>query len=100
MRDLLSEARVHRRALLGAAVAFAAAPALAAGAPFFKRRNLPLGVQLYTLGDISKTLDESLGQVAAIGYRTVELAGYYGRSPAELRQALDRAGLRCTSSHG
>jgi len=90
---------LDRRAVFAAAAMFAAAPALARGAPFFRRHSLPIGLQLYTLGDISKSLDETLAKVAAIGFRTVELAGYYGRTPAELRHALDRAGLRCTSSH-
>lgn len=100
MRNILSETSFNRRSVLAAAAVFAGAPVLAAGgAPFFKRHKLPIGLQLYTLGNISATLDETLGRVAATGYRTVELAGYYGRTPAELRQALDRAGLRCTSSH-
>jgi sugar phosphate isomerase/epimerase len=37
--------------------------------------------------------------VAAIGYRTVELAGYLGRTPRELRVSFDKAGLKATSSH-
>ena len=91
---------LDRRSFLTAAAATVAAPAaMAAERPFFQRHKLPIGLQLYTLGDISKTLDATLSRVAAIGYRTVELAGFYGRQPAELRQALDRAGLRCTSAH-
>lgn len=96
----LADVALHRRAFLGiAAAGVAAAPAIAAGQPFFRRRGLPIGLQLYTLGNISQTLDQSLAGVAATGFETVELAGYYGRTPVELRQSLDRAGLRCTSSH-
>lgn len=79
--------------------------AAAAGArtpqePFFRGTGLPLGLQLYTLGgDLRADLDPMLGQVAKIGYRTVELAGYLGRTPAELRAAFDKAGLKATSSH-
>jgi sugar phosphate isomerase/epimerase len=40
-----------------------------------------------------------LSQVAKAGYRTVELAGYLGRTPKDLRAAFDKAGLACTSSH-
>ena len=73
---------------------------MAASAPFFKRTGLPIGLQLYTLGEALKAdLDGLLGQVAAIGYRTVEMAGYLGRTPQELRAAFDRAGVACTSSH-
>ncbi len=68
--------------------------------PFFKGNNLPIGLQLYTLGgDLRKDVDGMLGQVATIGYRTVELAGYIGLTPQALKAALDKAGLKATSSH-
>lgn len=59
-----------------------------------------IGVQLYTLRslmqeDVAGTLDA----VAAIGYREVEFAGYFGHSPAELRQWLDAAGLVAPAVH-
>ena len=74
--------------------------AAASGAPFFKHTKLPLGLQLYTLGgDLRADLDGELAKVAAAGYRTVEMAGYLGRSPAELRAAFDKAGLACPSAH-
>ncbi|HEY0435690.1 MAG TPA: sugar phosphate isomerase/epimerase [Phenylobacterium sp.] len=93
-------------AALGSALGMAglgqAAPARpkAGGQAFFKRTGLPLGLQLYTLGpDLGADLDGMLGQVAAAGYRTVELAGYAGRTPAQFRAALDKAGLAATSTH-
>ena len=68
--------------------------------PFFKGNGLPVGLQLYTLGDALRSdLDGQLAQVAKIGYRAVELAGYLGRTPAELRAAFDKAGVACTSAH-
>lgn len=94
---------VSRRGLLGAGMATlltAAAPADRIARPFFARHGLPVGIQLYTvLAEAQKDLDGTLRALARIGYRTVELAGYMGRTPAELRDALDRAGLACTSSH-
>ena len=76
--------------------AFAKSPA----EPFFKGNNLPIGLQLYTLGgDLRADVDGMLGQVAKIGYRSVELAGYLGKSPKELRASFDKAGLKATSSH-
>lgn len=64
------------------------------------RTKLPIGLQLYTLGDgLKSDLVAMLGQVAAAGYQTVELAGYLGRTPTELRAALDKSGLKCTSTH-
>ncbi|HWU79103.1 MAG TPA: sugar phosphate isomerase/epimerase, partial [Caulobacter sp.] len=68
--------------------------------PFFQRRDLPVGIQLYTLGpDLQKDLDAQLATVAKIGFKSVELAGYLGRTPAELRAAFDKAGLVCRSAH-
>jgi sugar phosphate isomerase/epimerase len=93
-----------RRSAMGlglAAAGLAAGAARGAGAgPFFKRTGLPVGLQLYTLGpDLRADLDGQLGQVAKIGYRTVEMAGYLGRTPQELRAAFDKAGLACPSAH-
>jgi sugar phosphate isomerase/epimerase len=94
---------LSRRAVLAgslAAAAFEAEPAMSAAAPFFARTKLPLGLQLYTLGpDLAADIDGQLGQVAKAGYKTAELAGYAGKTPAEFRAALDKAGLTAASSH-
>ena len=80
--------------LAAAAWGLAGESAGAAGGPFFKRTGLPIGLQLYTLGGTLKDeLDAQLGQVAKIGYRTVEMAGHLGRTPKELRAAFDKAGV-------
>lgn len=97
-------ADLSRRGLLAAgAAAFGAGlagGANAAGAPFFQSRKLPVGIQLYSLGpDLAKELDVQLATVAKIGFKSVELAGYLGRTPAELRAAFDKAGLVCHSAH-
>jgi sugar phosphate isomerase/epimerase len=74
--------------------------ASAAAQPFFKKTGLPIGIQLYTLApDAAKDLDGTLAAVAAAGYRTVELAGFLGRTPAQFRAALDQAGLKAASVH-
>lgn len=97
-------ADLSRRGLLAAGAAtFGAAFAGAAGAaetPFFQRHKLPVGIQLYSLGpDLAKELDAQLATVAKIGFKSVELAGYLGRTPAELRAAFDKAGLIAPSAH-
>jgi sugar phosphate isomerase/epimerase len=75
-------------------------PAAAAAGLFFKRHDLPIGIQLYTLGpDAAKDLDGTLKAVSAIGYKKVEMAGLLGRSAADMSAALKRAGLVCTSAH-
>ena len=92
--------RLDRRTFLAAAAAALTAPPALAAQPFFKRTGLPIGIQLYTLGpDAAKDLEGTLKAVAGIGYQTVELAGLYGRTPAQMRAALDQAGLKCPSAH-
>lgn len=59
-----------------------------------------VGLQLYTVrGDMARDLEGTLGQVANAGYRLVETAGLFNRSPAEFRTLLDRHGLRSISGH-
>lgn len=62
--------------------------------------GLPLGIQLYSVRDLlPKDYDGTLRQLSAIGYREVEAAGFFGRSPSEVKQSMDRAGLHCVSAH-
>lgn len=44
-------------------------------------------------------LPGTLAQVAAVGYKEVEFAGYFGRSPAQIRDLLARNGLTSPSTH-
>jgi sugar phosphate isomerase/epimerase len=72
----------------------------AASQPFFARTGLPIGLQLYTLADQAKAdLEGTLKALAAIGFKTIELAGYAGRTPAQLRKAMDDVGLSTPSAH-
>src|ERR1700748_1285317 len=95
----------RRRFLQGACAVGAASPMMnfvanAAPAAFFASHTLPIGIQLYTLGDLTtKGLGGTLKQVSTIGYKTVELAGYMGKTPKELRAAFDKAGVKAASAH-
>lgn len=72
----------------------------AAPAGFFGRIGKPIGLQLYTLGDdIGRDLERVLAEVAAIGYRDIEVPRLLGRTPAEIRAAADAAGLRISCLH-
>ena len=60
----------------------------------------PLGVQLYSFRDAFKTdVPGTLARVRALGFKEVELAGTYGMTAQQFRQALDSAGLSATSMH-
>lgn len=63
--------------------------------------GLPIGIQLYTVGaDMRKDAKSTIRQIAAIGYKEVETAGFGSLSTAsELRKVLDDNGLRCPSAH-
>lgn len=59
-----------------------------------------IGVQLYSVRDqMEKDFTGTLGRVAQIGYREVEFAGYFNRSPQDVRRIIDQLGLRAPSSH-
>jgi sugar phosphate isomerase/epimerase len=59
-----------------------------------------LAVQLYTLRhQLEADLEGTLAQLAEAGTHDVELAGHYGRTPAQLREALDAAGLVAVAAH-
>ncbi|MEZ4699023.1 MAG: sugar phosphate isomerase/epimerase [Rhodothermales bacterium] len=81
---------------LGGAM-LASGASLAALNPFAAPR---IGVQLYTLRDLMKDdFEGTIEKVAAIGYKEVEFAGYYDRSPDQVRALLDRLGLTSPSVH-
>lgn len=59
-----------------------------------------LGVQLYTVrGEMSKDFDGSLRKIAEIGYKQVEFAGYYNRTPQQVKTLLTQLGLESPSVH-
>ncbi len=94
--------RISRRGFLKTATASAACAALWNDAPrlLANALGLPLGLQLYSVRDVlPKDYDGTLHQLAALGYREVEAAGFFGHTPAEVKQSMDRAGLHCVSAH-
>src|SRR3989449_11374542 len=59
-----------------------------------------IGLQLYTVRhQMEKDFEGTIARVAATGYREVEFAGYFGRSPRDVRALLDHHGLSAPSSH-
>ena len=60
----------------------------------------PVGVQLYTLRSLlADDVEGTLERVATMGYRTVEFAGYYDRSPDDLNALLSRLKLTAPAAH-
>jgi sugar phosphate isomerase/epimerase len=80
----------------------------AAGTPFLLNTesmngnplNLPIGLQLYTVGaEMDSDPIGTLKQVAAAGYRNVELSPLSKTPPKDLKKALDDFGLKSSSGH-
>src|ERR1700733_10124984 len=65
-----------------------------------ERRIDRVGLQLYTVRDLMKAdFDGTIAKVAAIGYKEVEFAGYFGRTGQQVRAAVDKNGLTPVSTH-
>jgi sugar phosphate isomerase/epimerase len=98
-----------RREFLTALGAFAGAAACSRGASAMdsasalrlnSRRLDRIGIQLYTVrADMRRDMPATLAQIAGIGYREVEFAGYVGRTPREVRELLERNRLTSPSTH-
>src|SRR5947209_9076467 len=59
-----------------------------------------IGLQLYTVRhQMAKDFEGAIARLAATGYREVEFAGYFGRTPRDVRALLDHHGLSAPSSH-
>lgn len=69
------------------------------------RPRKQITLQLYSLrGEIGKEYDKTIQKVGAMGYTSIEAAGYgdgkfYGKSPAEFKADLENVGLTALSSH-
>ena len=94
--------RISRRTFVKTASASAACAALWSHVPRLMANplGLPLGLQLYSVRDVlPKDYEGTLKRIAALGYREVEAAGFFGHSPSDVKQAMDHAGLHCVSAH-
>ncbi len=91
-----------RREFVGhSAGALAAIAGLGRGIPFAGAERLhQIGVQLYTVRDaMAKDFGGTLRRVAQIGYQEVEFAGYFGRTPDQVKESLRQTGLSAPSTH-
>ncbi len=103
---------VSRRGFLGALGAVGAASAFGQGCCSLGccgKKKTQVAVQLYSIrqyiggdkkaGVTGVGLEKALADVAKIGYKGVEFAGYYGKNPAELKKMLDDNGLVGCGTH-
>jgi sugar phosphate isomerase/epimerase len=97
----MTSRRDFTKTLSAAALGYAFRPLAPNPQPLAPSHKLDrIGLQLYTVRDrMAKDVDGTLAEVAAAGYREVEFAGYFGKSPQEIRAMLDRHGLAAPSGH-
>ena len=90
---------MNRRTFIGTSVAAAVAasrPAWPAETHHIER----VGLQLYTVRDLmKKDFEGTIAKVAQIGYKELEFAGYFAKSPQEVRKILDGNKLTSPSEH-
>ena len=67
---------------------------------FIKGGSNQIGLQLYTVRrELQKDFEGTLASVAGIGYREVEFAGYYERTPQQVKAILNKHNLTSPSAH-
>jgi sugar phosphate isomerase/epimerase len=100
------DTKLTRRGFIGAAVGVAGAAAAGSWAQgaFAGERLVPrghLGIQLFTVRDQVASLgfQPVFEELAAIGYREVEFAGYRGVPTTQIRQLLEQYGLLGIGTH-
>ncbi len=90
---------MNRREFLGAAsaaVLLSRLPAFAAD----EHKLGTIGLQLYTVRDqMKKDFDGTIAKVAATGYQEAEFAGYFGRTPQQVKAVLERNHMTAPSAH-
>ena len=92
---------IDRREFIGTMSALAAGAVLpACGTAGATNRISKIGVQLYTVRSLmEKDVEGTLAAVAGAGYTEVEFAGYFDKTPAEIKAMLDRHGLTAPAVH-
>jgi sugar phosphate isomerase/epimerase len=78
----------------------AAAALLVTGVGRAASLGLPIGLQLYSVRTLLPTdYAGTLKQIAALGYKEVEAAGFFNLPVEQVKAAMKGAGLRCVSAH-
>ena len=89
---------VTRRSFIGGAAAIAAVSSTKIS--FAMPMGLKPGIQLYSVRQqMAQDFEGALAAVRAAGFLEVESASLPKKPAAEIRAALDKAGLKCVSSH-
>jgi sugar phosphate isomerase/epimerase len=90
----------NRRSFLVSAGAGLAAGTLGSFVYANHHIKIPLGIQLWTVKSAAeKDLEGTLRKVYAAGFREIEFAGYYGKTPADIGKLMRDIGFSLVSTH-
>jgi sugar phosphate isomerase/epimerase len=91
---------LSRRSFLVSAGAGIAAGSLMSRALADHHGKIVPGIQLWTVkAEAEKDLEGTLRKVYAAGFREIEFAGYYGKTPADLGKLMRDIGFTLVSTH-
>ena len=91
---------MNRRTFVSTSIAAAFAASRPSWAAPAAHKIDKIGIQLYTVREAMKSdFEGTIGKVAATGYKEVEFAGYFDRTPKDVLAILDKYGLTAPSFH-
>ena len=62
--------------------------------------DFKIGLQLYSVKDyMEKDVEETIKQIAQMGYECVEFAGYFGKTAKEIKEICHKYGIEPISAH-
>jgi sugar phosphate isomerase/epimerase len=92
--------RTFFKTTAGAAVFAAASERALLAAQNYGGKKVPIALQLYTIRqDLSRDMAGTLAQVAKLGYKGVEFAGFNNVPANDIKKMLDDNGLQCVGCH-
>jgi sugar phosphate isomerase/epimerase len=92
--------RTFFKTTAGAAVFAAASERALLAAQNYGGKKVPIALQLYTIRqDLSRDMAGTLAQVAKLGYKGVEFAGFNNVAANDIKKMLDDNGLQCAGCH-
>ena len=90
----------RRSFLVSAGAGMAAGSFMSSNAFANHHEKIPLGIQLWTVkSEAQKDLEGTLRKVYAAGFRDIEFAGFYDKSPADLAKLMKGIGFNLVSTH-
>jgi sugar phosphate isomerase/epimerase len=70
------------------------------GAASGRKRLARIGLQLYTVRkNMASDFEGTLRQIAGLGIREIEFAGYFGQPPEQIKKLLKTLGIKAPSAH-